>query len=165
VEPEVLMDADNSLDVCWEVTTRTLHETFASLYDFAIDLQGTLLKPNMVISGKGSPDQATPERIAEATVDCFKGVVPAAVPGIVFLSGGQSELQATENLNAINRTGGPWVLSFSYGRALQQSALQAWGGDLANVEAAQAAFAHRARMNALAVAGEWSAELEQPVAV
>jgi fructose-bisphosphate aldolase class I len=164
VEPEVLMDGDNTLEVCWEVTTRTLHATFDELYEQGSDLRGTLLKPNMVIPGKGSPDQATPERIAQATVDCFLGVVPAAVPGIVFLSGGQSELQATENLNAINQIGGPWALSFSYGRALQASALAAWGGDPANADAAQAAFAHRARMNSLAAAGEWSAELEQPVA-
>jgi fructose-bisphosphate aldolase class I len=165
VEPEVLMDADNSLEVCWEVTTRTLHETFAALYEHGIDLQGTLLKPNMVIPGKGASDQASPERIAEATVNCFLGTVPAAIPGIVFLSGGQSEVQATENLNAINRVGGPWPLSFSYGRALQQSALQAWGGDASNVDAAQEAFVHRARMNQRAVAGEWNAEMEQPVAV
>jgi fructose-bisphosphate aldolase class I len=165
VEPEVLMDADNTLEVCWEVTTRTLHETFDQLYDFGIDLQGTLLKPNMVIAGKGCPEQPPAERIAEATINCFKGCVPAAVPGIVFLSGGQSEVQATENLNAINQLGGPWPLSFSYGRALQQSALQAWVGEAANAEAAQAAFVHRARMNALAVAGVWSADLEQPVAV
>jgi fructose-bisphosphate aldolase, class I len=164
VEPEVLMDADNSLEVCWEVTTRTLHETFAALYEHGIDLQGTLLKPNMVIPGKGASDQASPERIAEATVNTFLGVVPAAIPGIVFLSGGQSEVQATENLNAINKLGGPWALSFSYGRALQASALEAWGGDAANADAAQAAFVHRARMNALAAAGDWSAELEQPVA-
>ncbi len=163
VEPEVLMDADNSLEVCWEVTTRTLHHTFDQLYEQAIDLQGTLLKPNMVIPGKGSPDQASPERIAQATIDTFLGVVPAAVPGIVFLSGGQSEVQATENLNAINRIGGSWALSFSYGRALQASALAAWGGDPANADAAQAAFVHRARMNALAAAGEWRKEAEQPV--
>jgi fructose-bisphosphate aldolase class I len=163
VEPEVLMDADNTLEVCWEVTTRTLHETFAALYDVGIDLQGTLLKPNMVIAGKGCSEQPPSERIAEATVDCFRGVVPAAVPGIVFLSGGQSEIQATENLNAINRIGGPWALSFSYGRALQASALQAWGGDESNAEAAQAAFLHRSRMNSLAAAGEWSAELEEAV--
>jgi fructose-bisphosphate aldolase, class I len=164
VEPEVLMDGDNSLEVCWEVTTRTLHETFAALYEQGTDLQGTLLKPNMVIPGKGASDQASPERIAAATVNTFLGVVPAAIPGIVFLSGGQSEVQATENLNAINKLSGPWALSFSYGRALQASALQAWGGDAANADAAQAAFVHRARMNALAAAGDWSAELEQPVA-
>ena len=163
VEPEVLMDADNTLEVCREVTTRTLHETFAALYELALYLEGTLLKPNMVIPGKGSSQEATAEEIAQATVSTFRGVVPAAVPGIVFLSGGQSEVQATENLNAINRVGGPWALSFSYGRALQQSALQAWAGDSGNAEAAQTAFVHRARMNALAVAGEWSAELEQPV--
>jgi fructose-bisphosphate aldolase, class I len=164
VEPEVLMDADNTLEICEEVTTRTLHETFVALYDQGIDLQGTLLKPNMVISGKGCPQQAAPEEIAHATVDCFRRVVPAAVPGVVFLSGGQSEVQATENLNAINQVGGPWPLSFSYGRALQQSALQAWGGDAGNLEPAQAVFRHRARMNSLAAAGEWSAELEEAVA-
>jgi fructose-bisphosphate aldolase class I len=163
VEPEVLMDADNTLVTCWEVTTRTLHETFDALYDFGLDLEGTLLKPNMVVPGKGSSEQATSDRIAEATVECFRGVVPAAIPGIVFLSGGQSEVQATENLNAINRIGGPWALSFSYGRALQASALQAWGGEPGNAEAAQVAFVHRARMNALAVGGEWTAEMEQPV--
>ena len=163
VEPEVLMDADNTLEVCWEVTTRTLHETFDALYDLGIDLRGTLLKPNMVVPGKGCTERASSERIAEATVDCFLGVVPAAVPGIVFLSGGQSEVEATENLNTINGIGGPWPLSFSYGRALQASALSAWAGEPANAEAAQAAFAHRARMNSLAAAGEWSAELEQPV--
>ncbi len=119
----------------------------------------------MVISGKGCPEQAPAARIAELTIECFLTHVPAAVPGIVFLSGGQSEVEATENLNAINQIGGPWPLSFSYGRALQQSALQAWGGDSANVEAAQEAFVHRARMNALAAAGDWNAELEQPVAV
>ena len=162
VEPEVLMDGDNTSRCC-EVTTRTLHETFGALAEHAVDLEGTLLKPNMVIPGKGSPKQATSEEIARATIDTFRGVVPAAVPGIVFLSGGQSEVQATENLNAINQLGGPWPLSFSYGRALQQSALQAWGGDAANKEAAQAAFLHRARMNSLAAAGEWSAELEEAV--
>lgn len=165
VEPEVLMDGDNSLEVCLEVTTRTLHETFSALYDQGIDLHGALLKPNMVVPGKGSPDQVSPERVAEATVNTFLGVVPAAIPGIVFLSGGQSEVEATANLNAINQLGGPWPLSFSYGRALQASALETWGGDTASTEAAQAAFVHRARMNALAVSGEWNAELEQPVAV
>jgi len=164
VEPEVLMDADNTVERCHEVTAQTLHWTFHELGAQGVDPKGTLLKPNMVISGKGCPVQATASQIAERTIDCFLRHVPAAVPGIVFLSGGQSEVQATENLNAINRLGGPWPLSFSYGRALQASALEAWGGDAANAEAAQAAFVHRARMNSLAVAGEWSAELEQPVA-
>ena len=107
--------------------------------------------------------QASPEKIAEATVNTFLGVVPAAIPGVVFLSGGQSEVEATVNLNAINQIGGPWPLSFSYGRALQASALEKWGGDPANVEAGQAAFLHRARMNALAAAGDWSADVEQAV--
>jgi fructose-bisphosphate aldolase, class I len=122
-----------------------------------------LLKPNMVISGKKCPTKATSTQVAELTIDCFLRHVPAMVPGIVFLSGGQSEVEATENLDAINRIGGPWPLSFSYGRALQASALEAWGGEPANVEAAQAAFAHRARMNSLAAAGDWSAELERAV--
>jgi fructose-bisphosphate aldolase class I len=163
VEPEVLMDADNTIERCYDVTARTLKWTFHELTVQGVDLKGTLLKPNMVIAGKGCSEQASAERIAELTIDCFLRHVPAAVPGIVFLSGGQSEVQATENLNAINQLGGPWALSFSYGRALQASALAAWGGEPANAEAAQAAFAHRARMNALAAAGEWSAELEQPV--
>ena len=163
VEPEVLMDADNTIEVCYDATARTLQATFDELDAQGVDLRGTLLKPNMVISGKGCPEQAGPERIAALTIDCFLRHVPAAVPGIVFLSGGQSEVEATENLNAINQVGGPWPLSFSYGRALQASALKTWAGDAANAEAAQAAFAQRARMNSLAVAGEWSAELEQPV--
>jgi fructose-bisphosphate aldolase class I len=164
VEPEVLMDADNSIETCYDATTRTLHAVFDELFHQGVDLAGTLLKPNMVIAGKGSTVQADAQRIAELTVDAFLRAVPAAVPGIVFLSGGQSEVQATENLDAINRLGGPWPLSFSYGRALQASALQAWGGDAANVDAGQAAFLHRARMNARAVAGEWTAELEEAVA-
>jgi fructose-bisphosphate aldolase class I len=117
----------------------------------------------MVISGKQCPTQATSEQVAAQTIDCFLRYVPAIVPGIVFLSGGQSEVEATENLNAINRLGGPWPLSFSYGRALQASALAAWGGEAANVDAGQAAFLHRARMNALAAAGDWNADLEQAV--
>jgi fructose-bisphosphate aldolase, class I len=165
VEPEVLMDGDNSIEADYDASAGTLHATFDELDAQRVDLKGTLLKPNMVMAGKGSPEQAPAEKVAELTVDCFLRHVPAAVPGIVFLSGGQSEVQATENLNAINQIGGPWALSFSYGRALQQSALQAWGGDPANAEAAQAVFLHRARMNALAAAGEWSAELEEAVAV
>ncbi len=164
VEPEVLMDADNTIERCYDVTARTLHWLFHELGVQGVDLLGTLLKPNMVISGKGCPEQASSDQIAELTVDCFLRHVPAAVPGIVFLSGGQSEVEATENLNAINQIGGPWPLSFSYGRALQASALKKWAGDAGNAEAAQAAFVHRARMNALAAAGEWSAGMEQPVA-
>ena len=163
VEPEVLMDADNTIERCYDVTARTLHTMLGELARQKVDLRGTLLKPNMVISGKVCPERASSERIAELTIRCFLGHVPAAIPGIVFLSGGQSEVEATENLNAINKVGGPWPLSFSYGRALQASALKAWGGESANAEAAQAVFVHRARMNALAAAGEWSAGMEQPV--
>jgi fructose-bisphosphate aldolase class I len=163
VEPEVLMDADNTIERCHEVTSRTLDLVFAELDRQGVALEGMLLKPNMVISGKECPEQATSEQVAAQTIDCFLRYVPAMVPGIVFLSGGQSEVEATENLNAINRLGGPWPLSFSYGRALQASALTTWGGDAANVDAGQAAFLHRARMNALAAAGDWNADLEQAV--
>src|SRR6476619_1381460 len=165
VEPEVLMDADNTIERCYDVTSRTLKWTFHELLVQGVDLRGALLKPNLVISGKGCPEQAPAAQIAELTLQCFMTHVPAAVPGIVFLSGGQSEVEATENLNAISQVGGPWPLSFSYGRALQQSALATWNGETANVESAQAVFAHRARMNALAAAGEWSAEVEEQVAV
>jgi fructose-bisphosphate aldolase, class I len=163
VEPEVLMDGDNTIERCYEVTARTLHVVFYELYRQGVALEGILLKPNMVIPGKKCPVQATPSQVAELTVDCFLRHVPARVPGIVFLSGGQSEVEATENLNAINAIGGPWPLSFSFGRALQASALEAWRGDPRNIEAAQEAFRHRLRMNALAVAGDWSADLEQAV--
>jgi fructose-bisphosphate aldolase class I len=163
VEPEVLMDADNTIERCHEVTSRTLDLVFAELDRQGVALEGMLLKPNMVISGKQCPEQATSEQVAAQTIDCFLRYVPAMVPGIVFLSGGQSEVEATENLNAINRLGGPWPLSFSYGRALQASALTTWGGEAANVDAGQAAFLHRARMNALAAAGDWNADLEQAV--
>ena len=163
VEPEVLMDADNTIERCYDVTSRTVKWTFHELIVQGVDLRGVLLKPNMVISGKGCATQASAEQIAELTIQCFMTHVPAAVPGVVFLSGGQSEIEATENLNAINQLGGPWPLSFSYGRALQASALTVWAGDAANAEAAQAVFVHRSRMNALAAAGEWSAGMELPV--
>lgn len=164
VEPEVLMDADNTIERCHEVTSRTLHLVFEELDRQGVALDGMLLKPNMVISGKGCPTQASSAEVAELTLDCFLRHVPAMVPGVVFLSGGQSEVEATENLNAINQLGGPWPLSFSYGRALQASALEAWRGEPASADAGQEAFLHRARMNALAVAGDWSAEVEQAVA-
>lgn len=164
VEPEVLMDTDHSIDACYEATARTLQALYAELGAQRVDLEGTLLKPNMVIPGKGNADQASPERIARATLDCLRRYVPAAVPGIVFLSGGQSEQEATVNLDAVNRLDGrPWPLSFSYGRALQASALQAWAGDPERVGAAQAAFLHRARCNAAAAGGRYTAEIEEPV--
>jgi fructose-bisphosphate aldolase class I len=153
VEPEVLMDADNDIETCYGATSRTLHAVF---------LEGMLLKPNMVISGKGSATQASAQEVAEWTIKCFREHVPAAVPGIVFLSGGQSDEQASENLNAINQLGPqPWVLSFSYGRALQAPALKAWGGSADNVEAGQSFLALRARCNSAAVAGRYSAEMEE----
>jgi len=161
VEPEVLMDAGNTIEVCCEVTLRTLQHVFRELEEQRVSLEGMLLKPNMVISGKQCPVQAGAERVAELTLKCFHEAVPAALPGIVFLSGGQSDQQASENLNAINSHGPqPWVLSFSYGRALQAPALKAWGGKEENVEAAQAALAHRARCNSAAVAGRYTVELE-----
>jgi fructose-bisphosphate aldolase class I len=162
VEPEVLMDADNDIETCYRATSRTLHSVFHELYHQRVDLHGILLKPNMVISGKGSPTQASAEEVAEWTLRCFREHVPAAVPGIVFLSGGQSDQQASENLNAINSHGPqPWVLSFSYGRALQAPALKAWGGNPANVEAGQSFLALRARCNSAAVGGQYSAEMEE----
>ena len=162
VEPEVLMDADHTIETCDDVTGRTLIAVYAALYAFDVHLRGTLLKPNMVIAGKGCPTQASAERIAAMTVHNLLRHVPALVPGVVFLSGGQSEVEATANLSAINRIGGPWLLSFSYGRALQASTLQAWQGRATNVEAAQAAFLHRARCNSAAVGGAGDAQLEAP---
>jgi fructose-bisphosphate aldolase class I len=163
VEPEVLMDGDNTIETCDDVTGRMLRALYAALYGFDVHLRGTLLKPNMVIAGKRCGMQATTEQVAASTVHNLKRHVPALVPGIVFLSGGQSEVQATANLNAINRIGGPWPLSYSYGRALQTSALEAWKGSPANIQIAQAAFLHRARMNSLAVAGRWELDAEQVV--
>ncbi|MEL6379547.1 MAG: class I fructose-bisphosphate aldolase [Pseudomonadota bacterium] len=163
VEPEVLMDGDHDIDRCFEVTHATLSALYAALYDARVVLEGTILKPNMVIAGKKATKQAGTEEIAEKTVRCFRQTVPAAVPGIVFLSGGQSEHEATENLNTINANYQgqmPWKISFSYGRALQAGALQAWSGKAENRAAGAAAFAHRARMNGLAQKGEWGASLE-----
>nr|MBV6630933.1 fructose-bisphosphate aldolase class I [Oceanococcus sp. HetDA_MAG_MS8] len=161
VEPEVLMDGDHSIDVCEDVTSATLGAVFAQLDAQGVALEGMLLKPNMVISGSDCPEQADVEAVAAATVRTLKRYVPAAVPGIVFLSGGQSDELATAHLDAMNKLGDhPWVLSFSYGRALQASALKAWCGQSENVQAAQTAFAHRARCNSAAVRGEYSADME-----
>ncbi len=164
VEPEVLMDgafSSHDIETCYEVTEWTLNTIFAELYQAGILLEGMVLKPNMVIAGQTCPDQASAEEVAEMTVRCLKSTVPAAVGGIAFLSGGQSDVQATENLSLMNAMGNlPWTLTFSYGRALQQAALKAWSGKEENVPAAQAAFAHRAKMNGLAATGTWSADLE-----
>lgn len=159
VEPEVLMDGGHDIDRCFEVTRASLIALFKALHDARVALEGVILKPNMVIAGKKSADQAGTEEIAEKTVACLRASVPAAVPGIVFLSGGQSEHEATENLNTMNahyRDRMPWGLSFSYGRALQAGALKAWSGKPENLAAGAAAFAHRARMNGLAQSGQWS---------
>jgi fructose-bisphosphate aldolase class I len=163
VEPEVLMDGDHSIERCSTVTTATLHTVFNTLVAQRVELDGMLLKPNMVIPGKKFPGGgSSPSEVAEATIACFREVVPAAVPGIVFLSGGQSDEEATANLDAINKLGPhPWQVSFSYGRALQHAALNAWKGDDANADAAQLAFAHRARMNGLARDGKWTPDAEK----
>jgi fructose-bisphosphate aldolase class I len=162
VEPEVLMDGAHSIETCFDATERTLRSVFAELARQRVPLEAILLKPNMVIPGKKHANQATPQQVAEATVRCFRRTVPAAVPGIVFLSGGQSEEEATANLDAINRLGDlPWQVSFSYGRALQASALSAWKGVAANVGAGQRAFAHRARLTSAARDGRYEAKMEK----
>ena len=161
VEPEVIMDGGHSVERCFEVTSAALSGLYAQLAEQGVHLEGTILKPNMVVSGTQNATQAGVQQVAEMTIDCFKKNVPEAVPGIVFLSGGQSDEGATAHLDAMNKIGNlPWKLSFSYGRALQAAPLKAWGGDAANVEAAQAAFAHRAKMNGLAALGQWDAALE-----
>jgi fructose-bisphosphate aldolase, class I len=162
VEPEVLMDFDNDIDVCAEVTEWVLKETFQELYHAAVFLEGIVLKPNMVIAGKKSPKQSSLEEVADYTVEVLMNCVPAAVPGIAFLSGGQSDEDATAHLNAMNASYDlPWALTFSYGRALQHAPQKAWSGKPENVPAAQAAFTHRAKMNGLAAMGEWTPELEK----
>jgi fructose-bisphosphate aldolase, class I len=162
VEPEVLMDGDHTIERSFEVTSAVQRAVFAELAAQRVELQGMLLKPNMVLSGYDCPTQASAEEVAEATLRCLREEVPGAVPGIVFLSGGQSDEASTEHLNAINLAPGPkpWELSFSYGRALQHAAQTIWRGEPGNVEAAKAAYLHRARMNSAARSGTWSPELE-----
>jgi fructose-bisphosphate aldolase class I len=165
VEPEVLMDGDHDIDRCYEVSQRVLNETFQELRIQRVALEGMVLKPNMVVPGKKSAKQASVEEVAEKTIRLLKNCVPAAVPGIAFLSGGQSDEDATAHLDAMNRIGGlPWRLTFSYGRALQAAPLRAWSGKAENVAAGQRAFTHRARMNSLATKGEWKADLEKKAA-
>ncbi|MEJ8574063.1 class I fructose-bisphosphate aldolase [Microbaculum marinum] len=165
VEPEVLMDgpvATHDADRCYQVTEWTLNTVFDELFEQRVLLEGMILKPNMIVAGKNASSQAGAEEVAEKTVRCLKSCVPAAVPGIAFLSGGQSDEEATQHLSLMNELGPlPWKLTFSYGRALQAAALQAWGGKPENVAAAQRAFTHRARMNGLAATGRWTAELEK----
>jgi fructose-bisphosphate aldolase class I len=162
VEPEVLMTGPHDIDTCFWVTEKTQRCVFDQLYEQRVALEGMILKPNMVVSGTECPAQAGVEEVAEKTVKCLKRAVPAAVPGICFLSGGQSDEDATAHLSAINAMFDcPWKLSFSYGRALQSAALKAWAGSVENEAAGQAAFVHRARMNGLAACGKWNDELEQ----
>src|SRR6184192_1866353 len=161
VEPEVLMDGTHTMERHFEVTQQTLESVFNAVAAHRVVLEGMLLKPNMVLSGKDCPQQASVQEVAEATVRCMKRVVPAAVPGLVFLSGGQSDLQATEHLNAMNRLSGlPWELSFSFGRALQAPVLKAWKGDSANVPKAQQAFHHRSWCNSKARFGKYTEDME-----
>ena len=166
IEPEVLIDGDHSIERCYDVTYWTLHETFDEVYEHSVELSALLLKPNMVISGKNASEQAGVEEVARHTVECLLRTVPPAVPGIVFLSGGQTDLQATQHLNAMNSLyeGLPWELSFSYARALQGQPMEIWGGNEDNAEAAQKAFHHRARMNSAARQGKYSEDMEQEAA-
>src|ERR1700731_2936316 len=165
VEPEVLMDGGHDIDRCVEVTTWVLKETFQELFYNRVALEGMVLKPNMAVPGKKSPKRASVEEVAEKTLSVLKACVPAAVPGIAFLSGGQSDEDATAHLDAMNRIGGlPWPLPFSYGRALQAAPQKAWSGKAENLAAGQRAFTHRAQMNSLASKGEWKADLEKKAA-
>lgn len=162
VEPEILMDGDHDLARCEEVTHFVLHTVFDELFEQRVALEGMVLKPNMVISGKKSPVQASVDQVAERTIAVLKATVPSAVPGIAYLSGGQSDEQATAHLDAMNRIGGfPWKMTFSYGRALQAAPQKAWSGKAENTKAAQGAFTHRARMNSLASLGQWQGALEK----
>jgi fructose-bisphosphate aldolase class I len=165
VEPEVLMDADNTIERCFEVTSLTLQRVFEELFRQGVVLEHALLKPNMVVSGKKCSKQAGVQEVAERTIACFRRVVPAAIPGIVFLSGGQSDEDATAHLDAMNRLGPhPWQLSFSYGRALQAPALKAWAGDAKRLQEGQRAFAHRARLNGAARRGGYNRSMERELA-
>ena len=161
VEPEVLMDGNHSIDACYEATSSCLKSLFSNLVDKGVDIEGTILKPNMVTSGSNASNKADIEEVAQKTVECLMANVPESLPGITFLSGGQSDLDATAHLDAMNKIGGfNWKLSFSYGRALQQPALKAWMGKTDNASVAQKALSHRALMNKLASEGKWDISLE-----
>ena len=161
VEPEILMEGTHTIERCEEITEATLKRVYFELHAHRVVLEGTLLKPNMVLSGTDCPVQAGVQEVAEATVRCFRRAVPAAVPGIVFLSGGQSAKIATEHLNAMNAIGNcPWELSFSYGRALQGPTLEAWGGNAGHASRAQKVFYHRAKCNSAARYGTYTQQME-----
>jgi fructose-bisphosphate aldolase class I len=165
VEPEVLMDGDHDIDRCFEVTTAVLKAQFEELYHQRVALEGIVLKPNMAISGKKNAKRAGVDEVAEKTIKMLRNCVPGAVPGIAFLSGGQSDEEATAHLDTMNKIGDlPWQLTFSYGRALQHAPQKAWSGKSENVAGAQRVFAHRARMNGLAALGQWKADLEKKAA-
>jgi len=164
IEPEVLLEGKHTIERCEEVTEATLRATFAALAAYNVSFEHTILKASMVVSGNANARQAGVDEVAERTLRVLKRTVPAALPGVVFLSGGQSDVSATAHLDAMNRMGAPWPLTFSYSRALQNTALKAWSGKSANVGAAQAAFAHRARMNGLAAEGKWKMDLEKSAA-
>ena len=161
VEPEVLMDGSHTIDQCYEITSKSLKSLFRCLKEEGVNIAGTILKPNMVTSGSTAESQATAQKVAEMTVKCLNENVPSDLPGVTFLSGGQSEVDATAHLDAMNKIGGfPWKLSFSYGRALQQPSLKAWLGKEENIPLAQDALSHRALMNKLAANGAWNSGLE-----
>ena len=161
VEPEVLMDGEHSAKECYEKTSEVIKKCFEELILHKIDLKGVILKPNMILAGNKSKDKISGEEVANLTLECLKNSVPQEVPGIAFLSGGQSEIEATENLNLINKLNNTsFIISYSFGRALQQSALKFWSQDIKNVSGTQKVFNHRAKMNTLAAQGKWSKELE-----
>ena len=161
VEPEVLMDGNHSAEVCFNKTSEVIKKCFEELILHKVDLSGIILKPNMILSGNLSENKISGEEVSIKTLECIKNCVPNEVPGIAFLSGGQSEIEATENLNLINKNNNTnFIMTYSYGRALQQSALKVWSNDIKNVEATQTTFNHRAKMCTLAAQGKWSSELE-----
>ena len=161
VEPEVLMDGDHSSKDCFEKTSEVIKKCFEELILHKVDLKGIILKPNMILAGNKSKDKISNEEVAKLTLECLKNSVPSEVPGIAFLSGGQSEIEATENLNLINKYNDTnFIMTYSYGRALQQSALKFWSKDIKNIEGTQKIFNHRAKMNTLAAQGKWSKDLE-----
>ena len=161
VEPEVLMDGEHTAMNCYEKTSEVIKKCFEELILHKVDLKGIILKPNMILAGNKSKDKISNEEVAKLTLQCLKSSVPSEVPGIAFLSGGQSEIEATENLNLINKYNDTsFIMSYSYGRALQQSALKFWSKDINNIEGTQKIFNHRAKMNTLAAQGKWSRELE-----
>ena len=161
VEPEVLMEGDHSAKVCLQKTSEVIKKCFEELILHKVDLKGIILKPNMILDGNKSKNKISSEEVAKLTLECLKNSVPSEVPGIAFLSGGQSEIEATENLNLINKNNNTnFIMTYSYGRALQQSALKVWSNDNKNIEATQTTFNHRAKMCTLAAQGKWSRELE-----